>query len=191
MRLCKLLPAAPGSLHKRQLTLVHMRRLPALEALLQALLPAAADSVCLRISYGTLRVAELLNSPSLAAVSGLELAYCRWRTGGRRSGADAALAALLEQTTGLTEINMCYTAFTGPLPACLLDRRGLKKLMLVGVTCGGASLRELPPGAYLTGVHRAASVFFVSATNCHPPTRPPMCPPTHLPACSSTICCRP
>ena len=187
MRLCKFLPGAPGSLHKRQLTLVHVRRLPALESLLQALLPADADSVCLRISYCSLRVEALLNCPSLAAVSGLELAYCRSRTRGRRSGADAALATLLEQTTRLTELSMCYTGLSGPLPACLVDQRGLKKLLLLGVRYGGASLPELPPGAYLSGVCTGRPSGLYDCNHLPPTAQLPAAPPTpplaHLPTC--------
>ena len=122
-----------------------LRRMQSLQRLLAALLPVGMPLCMLdvsRASPGAFQPAALQGCNALAGLFTLRLAHFPVE--------EAALTALLQQTPQLRELVLDSCLPGRQFPQCLLEKRGLERLVLKH----NSLQHPLPSGPYLQGALR-------------------------------------
>lgn len=135
------------------LEVIAAERVPSLQQLLAALVPAGKPLTTLRLQ-NSLRQSSPLELAALqgcsAHLAGLEsLLLSRFASG------DAVLAALLQLAPRLREL-VLRNYFENRLPPSLVAKQGLETLQLIGTSY--FRLFELPPGPYLSSKNPAVGI---------------------------------
>ena len=126
------------------LEVTRANRLPSLQRLAEALVPAGKPLTALRLQSCQLGAAALQGCSALRGLDSLLLLDNRSEV--------AALEQLLQQAPRLKELVLHNGFASGSsLAPCLVSRQGLESLTLIG-----GVLHELPPGPYLSSEHSAS-----------------------------------
>lgn len=128
----------------QQLTLVSIKNAPSLQQLVAATLPAGTQPSQLRsldISSSCMALPAVSSCPFLGHLTRLSLCLCSFAY----AGALVGLEPLLRQAPRLHSLAVVGCSSEATVPPALVHLTGLRRLSLRG------SLRELPPGCYLSG----------------------------------------